>query len=179
MSKLKPAVNDADHHLGNMQAVMTLVEYGDFECPHCGHAHSLIKRLLNERSDNLHFVFRNFPLRQSHPHAYIAAVAAEAAAAQGKFWEMHDLIFENQRRLSNTLLFSLAEQIGLNMVLFDDDFHREETRNKVELDFESGVRSGVNRTPTFFLNSTPVLTYDESYESLANALQLQSELVDR
>ena len=98
---------------------------------------------------------------------------------QGKFWEMHDLIFENQRRLSNTLLFSLAKQIGLNMVLFDDDFHREETRNKVELDFESGVRSGVNRTPTFFLNSAPVLTYDESYESLADALQLKAEMMDR
>src|SRR5882672_8967921 len=101
MSTLKPAVNAADHHRGNVNAVVTLVEYGDFQCPHCRIAHPLLHRLLKERGTELHFVFRNFPLSEVHPLALPAAGAAEAAGNQGKYWEMHDLIFENQDRLSD------------------------------------------------------------------------------
>ena len=108
MSVLKLAINSADHHAGNVKADITLVEYGDFQCPYCRRAHPLVKRLLKEKGEVLHFVFRNFPLSEIHPHAYISAVTAEAAGKQGKFWEMHDLIFENQNKLSENYLLSLA-----------------------------------------------------------------------
>src|SRR2546423_8404791 len=122
MSKLKPAVNAEDHKLGNPKAVITLVEYGDFECPHCGLAHPLIKRLLKEMGEQILFVFRNFTLQEIHPHAYMASLAAEAAGKQGKFWEMHDLIFDHQRRLSAELLLDLAGRLGLDMELFGKDW---------------------------------------------------------
>jgi len=176
MSKLKPAVNSADHHQGNVNATITLVEYGDFECPHCRRAHPFVKRLLQERSKELHFVFRNFPLNEIHPHAYVSAVFAEAAGKQGKFWEMHDLIFENQDRLNSNFLLSLAEGLGLDLIQFAKDSKSEDVQNKIEKDFESGIRSGVNGTPTFFLNGSPVLTYDETYESLLDAVQLETEM---
>ncbi len=176
MSKLKPAVNPGDHHLGSINAAITLVEYGDFECPHCGLAHPFIKRLLKEKGRELNFVFRNFPLREIHPHAYISAVAAEAAGKQGKFWEMHDLIFENQDRLSADFLLSLAEALGLDPEQFSKDSNSEEVQGKIEMDFESGIRSGVNGTPTFFINGSPVFTYDETYESLLDAVLLESEM---
>ena len=176
MSTLTLPVNAADHYQGNANAAVTLIEYGDYECPYCGRAFPLIKRLLKERSDKLHFVFRNFPLRMTHLHAYMSAVAAEAAGKQDKFWEMHDLIFENQRRLSTNFLSSLAEKIGLDLTQFDKDSKSEEIRNKIQMDFESGIRSGVNRTPTFFINGSPLLTYDETYESLLDAVKLKTEM---
>lgn len=176
MSKLKPVVSAKDHHLGNSKASIILVEYGDFECPHCRHAHPLIKRLLKERGDSLDFVFRNFPLQEIHPHAYLSAIAAEAAGKQDKFWEMHDLIFENQPKLSDAFLMSLAQHIGLDLTQFVEDMKDEDIRKKIDMDFESGIRSGVNGTPTFFLNGSPVFTYDESYESLVEAIQLESEI---
>ena len=176
MSTLKLAVNSNDHHLGNVNATITLVEYGDFQCPHCKHAHPLIKRLLKERSNDLHFVFRNFPLSEVHPHAYTAAITAETAGKQDKFWEIHDLIFENQDKLNAKFLLSLAESIGLNMKRFAKDFKSEELQNKIETDFESGIRSGVNGTPTFFINGNKLLTYDETYESLLDAVLLESEM---
>ena len=176
MSKLKLAVNANDHHLGNVNATITLVEYGDFQCPHCRHAHPLIKRLLKERSIDLHFVFRNFPLNEVHPQAYTAAITAEAAGRQDKFWEMHDLIFENQDKLNTKFLMSLAENMGLDMKQFAKDFKSEELQSKIETDFESGIRSGVNGTPTFFINGIKLLTYDETYESLLDAVLLESEM---
>src|SRR4029453_17643849 len=100
MSVLKLAVNSADHHAGNVKAVITLVEYGDFQCPYCRRAHPLVKRLLREKGSEINFVFRNFSLRKIHPLAYISSIAAEAAGRQSKFWEMHDLIFENQPLLT-------------------------------------------------------------------------------
>src|SRR6267154_3627743 len=166
MSALKPAVNSADHHQGNVNAAITLVEYGDFECPYCRRAHPLVKRLLKEKSKELHFVFRNFPLREIHPHAYASSIAAEAAGKQGKFWEMHDLIFENQYKLNSNFLLSLAERLDLDLAQFAKDSKNDEVKNKIETDFEGGIRSGVNGTPTFFLNGYRVLTYDETYESL-------------
>ena len=176
MSTLKLAVNSGDHHLGNLNAAITLVEYGDFECPHCRRAHPLVKRLLKEKSKEVHFVFRNFPLQEIHPHAYAAAITAEAAGRQDKFWEMHDLIFENQDKLNIHFLLSLAKGLGLDLPQFAKDSKSEEVKSKIEKDFESGIRSGVNGTPTFFLNGSPVLTYDETYESLLDAVQLESEM---
>ena len=176
MSKLKPVVNPGDHQVGDVNAAITLVEFGDFECPHCGRAHPLIQELLREFEGKIHFVFRNFPLWESHPHAYIAALAAESAGKQGKFWEMHDLIFENQRYLNAAFLNSLAEKLELNMEQFAKDRKGKEAEEKIESDFESGVRSGVNGTPGFFLDGNPVFTYDETYESLLNAVQLQLEV---
>jgi len=176
MSVLKLAINSADHHAGNVKADITLVEYGDFQCPYCRRALPLVKRLLKEKGEVLHFVFRNFPLREIHPHAYISAVTAEAAGKQGKFWQMHDLIFENQDKLSKTYLLSLAELMRLDLTKFAKDSTSEEIRKKIETDFESGIRSGVNGTPTFFLNNYRISTYDETYESLLDAIQLESEM---
>jgi len=172
MSVLKLPVNPSDHHRGNVNATKTLVEYGDFECPHCKHAHLFIKRLLKEKGTKLDFVFRNFPLRKIHPHAYMSAVTAEAAGEQGKYWEMHDLIFENQDRLNENYLFSLAQDVGLDLAKYTKDSKSSEIQDKIEKDFESGIRSGVNGTPTFFLNGSPIFTYDETYESLLNAVIL-------
>ncbi len=174
MSKLKLPVNAGDHKRGNTSAEIVLVEYGDFECPHCGHAHPLVKRLLDERGDELNFVFRNFPLREMHPHAYISAIAAEAAGKQGKFWEMHDLIFENQEKLSAGFLLSLAKDLALDPVQFANDSESSDVRSKIEADWESGIRSGVNGTPTFFLNGSLLRSYDETYESLLDAFLLES-----
>ena len=175
MSRLKIAVNSADHHLGNLNAAITLVEYGDFQCPHCKRAHALIKRLLSERGKDLHFVFRNFPLTEIHQYANNAAAAAEAAGKQGKYWEMHDLIFENQNNLNNEFLLSLALGLKLDMKKFIEDADSEEIQNKIELDFEGGVLSGVNGTPTFFVNGVRLSSYDETYQSLLDAFLLESE----
>lgn len=171
MSVLKPNVGPADQRTGNRKSPVTLVEYGDFECPHCGHAHPLLKRLLNEIGDSFQLVFRNFPLQEAHPHAHIAALAAEAAGKQGKYWEMHDLIYENQERLDSYLLLDLANSLGLELHQFGADWKSQEVSDKVENDFESGVRSGVNGTPSFFLNGKLWRGYDGSYESLLNGIR--------
>jgi protein-disulfide isomerase len=170
MSKLKPPVGASDQHTGNKTASVVLVEFGDFECPHCGHAHPLLKQLLEEMGDSFQLVFRNFPLQESHPHAHMAALAAEAAGKQGKYWEMHDLIYENQDKLGAHFLLDLAKELNLDLHQFGADWKSEEIVNKVENDFESGVRSGVNGTPTFFLNGSLLTTYDGSYESLVDAI---------
>lgn len=177
MSRLNPAVNASDHHAGDVNASLILVEYGDFECPHCRRAHPFVKRLLNEMGNDMHFVYRNFPLRQIHQHANDAAIAAEAAGKQGRFWEMHDQIFNNQDRLSDSLFLSLAANIGLNLEQFAEDSKSEEIQNKIEKDLESGIRSGVNATPTFFLNESRVLTYNGTYKSLWEAFRVESELL--
>ncbi|RYG00970.1 MAG: DsbA family protein, partial [Chitinophagaceae bacterium] len=106
---LTPSVSEADHITGNSEASVTLVEYGDFECPHCGRAYPIIKKLLEEHGDKFQLVFRNFPLKKIHPHAQAAAIAAEAADAQGKFWEMHSMLFENQRNLTPRAITGYAE----------------------------------------------------------------------
>ncbi len=152
MSKLKPAVNSNDHVQGNAHAAIQLVEYGDYECPYCGRAYSIIKHIQKKMGNGLQFVFRNFPLTEIHPHATNAAIATEAAAEQNKFWEMHDIIYEHQSRMEDEDLITYAKQIGLDVKQFEADFEKETIRQKVEADFESGVRSGVNGTPSFFIN---------------------------
>src|SRR5205809_7295087 len=116
-----PVTEDRDHIQGRADAAVTLVQYGDYECPYCGAAYPIVKEVQARIGERLRFVFRNFPISTSHPHAERAAEAAEAAAAQGKFWEMHDLLYENQRRLRDEDLRTYAEQLGLDVGLFDKE----------------------------------------------------------
>jgi protein-disulfide isomerase len=162
MAKLKVPVGPADHVAGGDEhAPVTLVEYGDYECPHCGHAHPIVQRVRKHFGNQLRFVFRNFPLTQIHPNAEMAAEAAEFAATKGKFWEMHDAIFENQNRLGEPLLTQLSGKLGLMASELTDAVETHEFLPRVKDDFMGGVRSGVNGTPTFFLNGE---RYEGSWE---------------
>jgi len=164
---LKPKVSDADHIMGNGQADLTIVEYGDYQCPHCGGAHPILKEMMAELGSQIRFVFRNFPLSEMHPYALPAALAAEAAGLQGKFWEMHDAIYENQNLLSERLLLDIAEQLGLDIPKFKSDVKSEALQDRVDSDFESGMLSGVNGTPTFFVNGQK---FDGGAEDLVQVL---------
>ena len=166
-SHLKPAVSSQDHVQGTDEAVIELVEYGDYQCPHCGIAYLVIKKIQKKFGTQIRFVFRNFPLTESHAFAMSAAVATEAAALQDKFWEMHDIIFENQKSLSDEGLLKMAGSIGLDTEQFKADIQKEDLQEKVEADFESGIRSGVNGTPSFFVNGTK---FDGGAEDLYNML---------
>ena len=152
MTQLTPAVNSKDHISGNPAALIELVEYGDYECPYCGRAYPVIKDIQRKLGSEMKFVFRDFPLSKIHPHAFLAASATEAAALQNKFWEMHDIIFENQKMLDIEHIFLFAKTIRLGMERFQYDIQQNTSTEKVHKDFESGIRSGVNRTPTFFIN---------------------------
>jgi protein-disulfide isomerase len=147
-----PVSDDRDHIQGPADAPVTLVEYGDYECPYCGAAYPIIKEMQSWMGDRLRFVFRNFPISTSHPHAEQAAEAAEAAASQGKFWEMHDLLYENQEHLDDADLHRYADQLGLDVGVFDEELAEHVHAERVREDFMSGVRSGVNGTPTFYIN---------------------------
>ncbi len=162
--KLTPPVGERDHVDGPDDAPITLVEYGDYECPHCGRAYPIVKAVQQELGAELRFVYRNFPLKEVHPHAYHAAEAAEAAAVQGKYWEMHDIIFERQHELEDEDLVRYAEEVGLDAARVRRELETEVHAARVRADFRSGVRSGVNGTPTFFVNG---LRYDGSWESPA------------
>jgi protein-disulfide isomerase len=146
-------VTAQDHIIGPWEAPVTLVEYGDYQCPHCAKAHLILKRILSRLNGTIRFVFRNFPLSQSHPLARSAAKAAEAAALQGKFWPMHDALYENQPTLSEEKIRVLAQDLILDMDRFQSDWiEGESIERRVQQDFMSGVRSGVNGTPGFFIN---------------------------
>jgi protein-disulfide isomerase len=150
--ELMVPVDENDHVRGPDGARVTLVEYGDYECPHCGRAYPIVKKVQEKMGDKLRFVFRNFPLTQAHPHALHAAEAAEIAATQGKFWEMHDTLYENQNALDDESLIAYAEKIGLDVEKFTEDLQNDTFEEKVREDFMGGVESGVNGTPTFFIN---------------------------
>ncbi|MEO8285987.1 MAG: thioredoxin domain-containing protein [Chloroflexota bacterium] len=152
MPYLSVPVNENDHVQGPADAPVTLVEYGDFECSYCGMAYPIIKEAQRRMGNRLRFVFRNFPISTSHPHARHAAEAAEAAGAQGKFWEMHDMLYENQDRLDDEHLQQFAARIGLDTRRFNRDMSEHHFRSRVRDSFMSGVHSGVNGTPTFFIN---------------------------
>jgi protein-disulfide isomerase len=156
-----PVTADRDHIQGPADAAVTLVEYGDYECPYCGAAHPIIKEVQARMGERLRFVFRNFPITTSHAHAEQAAEAAEAAASQGRFWQMHDLLFENQRRLGEEDLRGYAQTLGLDVGLFGKELAEHAHAARVREDFMSGVRSGVNGTPTFYINGR---RHDESYD---------------
>jgi len=164
-------VSARDHAEGLADAPLTLVEYGDYQCPYCGAAYPVVKRVQKKLGKKLRFVFRNFPLTQAHPYALIAAQAAEAAALQGKFWEMHDLLFEQQNHLEPDIIPSWAKRIGVDLDKFGNDITQRAVEKRLQEDRQSGIRSGVNGTPTFFINGT---RYDGSpdYGSLLAALEL-------
>ena len=168
-SKLAIPVSEHDHAQGPPDAPVTLVEYGDYECPYCGRAFPVVKRLQESLGELLRFVFRNFPLNTIHEHAGMAAQAAEAAAAQGKFWEMHDILYEHQDTLAEHDLREFALKIGLEIYKFNADLASERFAKRVQDDFRGGVRSGVNGTPTFFIND---VRYDGApdFDSLLAAL---------
>jgi protein-disulfide isomerase len=152
MPELTKPIDAQDHSLGPQNAPVTLVEYGDFQCPNCLEAVPVVDQILETVGDQLLYVWRQFPLTTTHPMAFRAAEASEAAAAQGKFWEMHDLIFEHQEELSEETLLRLAKELGLDMQQFRQDMQSRRFQPDVEEDFSTGVRSGVNGTPTFFVN---------------------------
>jgi len=158
---LIPPVSNKDHVQGRTDAIIELVEYGDYQCRHCGEAHSIIKSVQQKFGDDLKFVFRNFPLSKIHRHAKLAAVASESADRQGKYWNMHDMLFVNQRELHRSALIAYAETIDLDFVQFENDLDDSLLFEKVEADFESGLKSGVNKTPGFFINE---IIYDGSWD---------------
>jgi protein-disulfide isomerase len=146
-------VSEADHALGPADAPVTIVEYGDYECPDCFNALPIMKGLRSRFGDRLRIVFRHFPQASIHPGASVAAAAAEAAAGQGKFWEMHDALFRKQRELVDVDLTHLALPLNIEIYKFERDLESEEHAQRVREDLESGLRSGVHGTPTFFINS--------------------------
>jgi len=147
-----PVSEKRDHIQGAMEAPVTLLEYGDYECPYCGAAYPIIKQVQERMGDRLRFVFRNFPITTSHPHSEQAAEAAEAAAAQGRFWELHDVLISHQDELHPPDLREYALRLGLDEERFWDDLRRRAHVGRVARDVESADLSRVAGTPTFFVN---------------------------
>jgi protein-disulfide isomerase len=154
---LRVAVSEQDHALGRADAPLTLVEYGDYQCPHCAAADPVVRAVQKVFGDELRFVFRNFPLTEMHPAAEPAAELAEGAAVQGKFWQTHDAIFEWSRRhgpesLGAEAFGAIAEALKLDAAALDEAVRTHRYLARIRDDFNGGVRSGVNGTPTFFIN---------------------------
>ena len=171
IKKLTVPVNiGTDHIRGSVNAPITIVEYGDYECPYTAMAYPIVKEIIRQFGDKIYFVFRNFPLNDIHPHAQAAAEAAEAAAAQDKFWEMHDYLFEHQRALDDSHLLQYAEKVGLDIERFKNDISRHAYASLIEQSLKSGINSGVEGTPTFFING---VRYEDSWDlkTLSETLQ--------
>jgi len=149
---LTDPVTDRDHALGPPTAPITIVEYGDYECPSCLNAVPIMQEVRRILGDKLRFVFRHFPQSSIHPHASVAAEAAEAAAEQGRFWEMHETLFRHQKELAGIDLSHLALTLGMEIYKFETSMGRQQHYQRILADFESGLRSGVKKTPTLFVN---------------------------
>jgi formate-nitrite transporter family protein len=147
-----PEVTADDHVLGPADAPVTLLEYGDYECPFCRGAFRDVHRLLDRYPGRIRFVFRNFPLAQVHPHAEMAAEAAEAAAAQGKFWEMYELLLQDTSALDLDSLLTYAERLGLDVARFRNEVMGNVYTERISRDIDEGIRNGVNQTPKFYVN---------------------------
>jgi protein-disulfide isomerase len=167
-------VSTRDHIKGSPEAAITLVEYGDFECPHCGRAYPIVEELCQKMGQRMRFVFRNFPLAESHPHAELAAESAEAAGEQDRFWQMHSMLFTHQDALTHPNILQYAQRLKLDIDRFEHALKTRAFEKRVREDFMSGVRSGVNGTPTFFINGA---RYDglPMFEPLLEALESVSE----
>ncbi len=152
MSDLYIEISEDDYTLGSPDAPHTLLEYGDYECPYSRLGYRFSQMLLKEYNENLNFTFRNFPIRKKHPNAQLAAEAALCAGAQDRFWEMHDLLFKHNRTLSENRILDFAEDIGLDLYRFRVNLTTNEFAGRVTSDFRGGIKSGVDDTPTFFLN---------------------------
>jgi protein-disulfide isomerase len=171
MATLKVPVTPADHSQGSDKAEVTLVEYGDYECPYCGRAYPIVKQVQKHFGERLRFVFRNFPLAEMHPHAETAAETAEFADSKGQFWAMHDSLYENQESFSKEFFLALAQELSLPPTELREALERGDFRPRIRSDFQGGVRSGVNGTPTFFINGR---RHDGpfEFESLVSAIEL-------
>ena len=170
MATLKVPIVAEDHAQGPENAEVTLVEYGDYECPHCARAYPIVQRVQKHFGKNLRFIFRNFPLGEMHPHAVAAAETAEFAGVHGKFWEMHDLLFRNQQNLGEPLFLELAATLKLSPPALQKALADRTYEARVRADFSGGVRSGVNGTPTFFINGHRLDTSFE-FEALVSAIE--------
>jgi protein-disulfide isomerase len=168
---LRVPVDGTDHTQGPVDAPVTLVEYGDYQCPYCGAAYPVVKQLQERFGDDLRLVFRNFPLQQLHENAMSAALTAEFAATKGRFWEVHDALYENQDQLGPELYAAILTQVGVGAGELRAALESETYFAKVKKDFDGGVRSGVNGTPSFFANGT---RYDE-----ARDFETMAEMLDR
>ena len=173
-TRLLLPVGERDHIRGPINAPVTLLEYGDYECPHCRAAYPIVEEVRHAMGERLRLVYRHFPLTRVHPHAERAAEAAEAAGAQGRFWEMHDRIFVEPRALDGEGLLARAEEAGLDTVGFARDLSLGTFLPKVREDFTSGVRSGVNGTPTFFVNGT---RHDGAFDTASLVASIEAALV--
>ncbi len=171
MTNVTPPPGAHDHAQGPENAPVTLVEYGDYQCPSCGAAYLVVKQLQQEFGDQLRFVFRNFPLTDMHPYAEHAAEAAEATTAQGKFWAMHDALYEHQRALHDTQLAQYAQQVGADATAVTQALEGGTFAGRVREDLASGLRSGVQGTPTFYING---IRFDGDWSSI----DLQAALRD-
>jgi len=146
---------ERDHIKGPYNAPLTLVEYGDYQCPYCGAAYPEVKKVQKKLGSKLRFVFRNFPITSAHEFAEHAAEIAEAAGAQGKFWEMHDFLFEHQNLLGDdSSIFAYGKELGLDVERLAEEVMNNTYSNRIKEDFNGGIRSGVNGTPTFYINGT-------------------------
>ena len=162
MSQLTVPVSARDHVRGSIDAPVIMVEYADFECPYCAQAYPVVKALEDDLGGLLAVAFRHFPLATVHPHAQLAAEAAEAAGAQQRFWDMHDTLFEHQSRLDPQALVGYASMLHLDQTRFTQDLAEQRHAAKVREDFMGGVRSGVSGTPTFFINGLMHTGFDPS-----------------
>ena len=168
------AINDNENIKGEKEAVATLIEYSDFQCPACGSYYPIVKKVTEDLGAKVRFAYRHFPLPQ-HKNAKLAATVAEAAGKQGKFWEMHDLIFQNQSDWSEeknaAVLFArYAQDLGLDLARFQIDIASDEIKAKIENDYKSGVKAGVNSTPSFFLNGKK-MDNPRNYDEFKNAIE--------
>lgn len=161
-------VTPEDHVQGSPEASITLIEYGDYECPHCGQAYWIIKDLQQRFGDDLRFVYRNFPLSEIHPLAEPAAEATEFAGSHDRFWEMHDAIYENQQSLSIEMLRQLGEGLSFDGGEVQQAIEQRTFLPRIQREFITGVRAGVNGTPTFYLNGT---RFNGRAEDLAFAIE--------
>ena len=170
-SRLTLPVGERDHSEGPPNARVVLVEYGDYQCPYCGAAYPIVKRIQKDLGTRLLFVFRNFPITNAHPQAQWAAETAEAAAVQGKFWEMHDYLYENQPSLGDEAFFSKYERkVKLDLLKLNREVAQHVHSARIQEDYMSGIRSGVNGTPTFFINGIRYDGYPE-FGPLISALE--------
>jgi protein-disulfide isomerase len=172
MSTLKVAVDQHDHIHGDPDAPATLIEYGDYQCPHCGAAHPVVAQVLAHFGQRLRFVYRHFPLTQIHPLAEPAAEAAEFAGAHGRFWDMHDGLFQNQDQMGLPLFVALTRALRLPEAALEEALRGHTYVPKIQRDFIGGVRSGVNGTPAFFIGGRR-LDAPHDYASLVIAINAQ------
>jgi protein-disulfide isomerase len=169
-STLKKPVSKSDHLKGSVRALVNIVEYADFQCPFCATAAPVLDQLFESFRQSMCFAYRHFPITSSHEYAVIAALTAEAAGKQGKFWNMHDALFDNQETMSEDTFSLLARELGLNMTKFEKDLDDKHLIQKIQDDFNSGVESGVHGTPTVFING---IRYEGeiSFEHLASEVR--------